>query len=178
MSVDISWTHVHPHASRKAIEALLPRNASAFVDLSLARQDRVAQRIVAALPRTCTVVATKSFFRPVTTHASAETSLINILTAAAAFATTEVVQLPWGTIFIFSATDLLAEEQRGEGFTIVDWTTRANRLPVIVRPLTAAGSLFHASKTYTLVDVEADVAESLARWMASSGARRIVVIDA
>ncbi|KAF5591103.1 polyketide synthase [Fusarium pseudoanthophilum] len=157
---DSSFIHIHPRASIRTIQHLLPRGISHFVDLSEKADNKITQHL-SHLYETIS-------FKP--SHALASNTA-RLLETVHHFSCRSQLSSPPTTVSIQEITSLSAAVDLTR--TIIDWTT-PNPVSVTIRPISGQG-LFSTDKTYLMVGLVSDFGRSLCRWMVENGAKYIVL---
>nr|ALQ32979.1 putative polyketide synthase [Fusarium sp. NRRL 25184] len=150
---------IHPRASIRTVQHLLPRGISHFVDISEKTDDKIKQH----LSRLYEAIS----FKP--SHALASNTARLLETAFTFYRQPNLSSTPT-TVYVQDITSLPALDLTR---TIIDWT-RPQPVGVTIRPISGQG-LFSNDKTYLMVGLVSDFGRSLCRWMVENGARYIVL---
>ncbi|KAF4339725.1 polyketide synthase [Fusarium beomiforme] len=150
---------IHPRASIRTIQHLLPRGINHYIDLSQNGDNKVTQHL-SDLYETIN-------FKP--SHALAS-SPAQLLQTAYKFSrpsqpSSAVITVPVQDITSLPTLDLTR--------TIIDWT-QPQPISVTIRPISGQG-LFSSEKSYLMVGLVSDFGRSLCRWMVENGAKYIVL---
>lgn len=164
-SAQKGWITIHPQASTRTIQQLLPRGLSYFLDLST---DSGAAKIRPCLPQQCSVhvfelnVLRQKFPELFQLHSLAEVYL-------------RADDNPLEPLQHVTAVGDLAEASSSTLLypNIVDWTY-TDDLTVRVQPLEMDG-MFSPTKTYFMVGLTGDLGQSLCRLMLKNGAVHFVL---
>ncbi|SCO19757.1 unnamed protein product [Fusarium fujikuroi] len=149
---------IHPRASIRTIQHILPRGISHFVDLSKT-DDKVKQHL--------SHLYEAISFKP--SHALASNTA-HLLETAFTFSRQSHLSSTSTTVPVQDITSLPALELTR---TIIDWT-KPQPVSVTIRPISGQG-LFSTDKTYLMVGLVSDFGRSLCRWMVENGAKYIVL---
>ncbi|KAH8199740.1 hypothetical protein TruAng_006085 [Truncatella angustata] len=172
----VDWTFIHPHSSRSTIQSLVPRDTNLFINLGPA-ESYTAQRVISIVPPGRSVEK-DALFRIKSRVASDQqaSSFIEKLRLTRDFALESKTQLSWETSSIIDASKLIGRlPEVTEPFTVVDWAG-TDKISLQARPLEGDTLLSH-DKIYLLANVGIVFAEPLARWLASGGARHVVIAE-
>ncbi|KAI3576482.1 putative hybrid PKS-NRPS enzyme [Fusarium oxysporum f. sp. albedinis] len=150
---------IHPRASIRTIQHVLPRGISQFVDLSEKTDDKIKQHL-SHLFETIN-------FKP--SHALASNTA-QLLETAYHFSRQSHLSSPTTAVSVQDITSLPALDLTR---TIIDWTN-PQPVSVTIRPISGQG-LFSNDKTYLMVGLVSDFGRSLCRWMVENGAKYIVL---
>ncbi|ENH70099.1 Lovastatin nonaketide synthase [Fusarium oxysporum f. sp. cubense race 1] len=150
---------IHPRASIRTIQHVLPRGISHFVDLSKKTDDKIKQHL-SHLFETID-------FKP--SHALASNTS-QLLETAYHFSRQSHLSSPTTAVSVQDITSLPALDLTR---TTIDWTNR-QPVSVTIRPISGQG-LFSNDKTYLMVGLVSDFGRSLCRWMVENGAKYIVI---
>jgi aspyridone synthetase (hybrid polyketide synthase/nonribosomal peptide synthetase) len=159
-----NWVSIHPQATERAIQQLLPRGLTCFVDLSGSASDKIK----ACLPRQCSVQA----FEPSLLIQNSPSCFQSDSIAIAHMKATEaVLAAPKQTVPI---QDLVGLPYSSTLYpNVVDWS-HPEDLTVKIEPLDTSG-IFSSTKTYFMVGMTGEMGQSLCRWMANNGAVHFVL---
>lgn len=158
------WVSIHPQASERAIEQLLPRGLACIVDLS----SSVSEKIKSCLPRQCSVRVFESslLYQEFPSYFQSE-----FLAETYMKATEAVLVAPQQVIAI---QDLAGASLSSTIYpNVVDWS-HSDDLTVKVEPLDTSG-MFSPTKTYFMVGMTGELGQSLCRWMVNNGAVHFVL---
>ncbi|PYH49497.1 polyketide synthase A [Aspergillus saccharolyticus JOP 1030-1] len=159
------WIAVHPHASRRMLERVLPSQVSVFVDFS-SSDDRVATTL-------------RDIYAPAGIHAvelyrhALPADLGQLIMNAYAQACRTLSTLPHSASGSVSFTEVSAHTSTAAYPHVVDWTSPAP----IASPDDRAGTTttFSSSGTYWMIEMATPLGLSILRWMAKNGARTLVL---
>lgn len=176
-ATDGPWIAIDPYAQRREIRSLLPPAVAVFIDSSKDAQERqLGAMIASALPDSClrttlagiqalqhardfTVADLRPRLNRVVQWALKNTVLSEALGSKLASITLE--QLVGGS------------EVEAATPAVLDWSSAS---PVPVQVPTVDGLVrFKSDKTYVMFGLTSDLAQSTCTWMASHGARNIVL---
>ncbi|EMT72002.1 Lovastatin nonaketide synthase [Fusarium odoratissimum] len=150
---------IHPRASIRTIQHLLPRGISHFVVVSEKTDDKIKQHL-SHLFETIN-------FKP--SHALASNTA-QLLETSYHFSRQSHLSSPTAAVSVQDITSLPALDLTR---TIIDWTN-PQPISVTIRPISGQG-LFSNDKTYLMVGLVSDFGRSLCRWMVENGAKYIVL---
>ncbi|KAF5694735.1 polyketide synthase [Fusarium denticulatum] len=150
---------IHPRASTRTIQHLLPRGISQFVDLSEKADDKIRQHL--------SHLYEAISFKPTQALATKTAPLVE---TAHRFCRKSQLVSPPATVSVQDVTSLPALNLTR---TIIDWT-KLQPVSVTIRPISGQG-LFSGEKTYLMVGLVSDFGRSLCRWMVENGAKYIVL---
>ncbi|KAF5648995.1 polyketide synthase [Fusarium sp. NRRL 52700] len=150
---------IHPRASIRTIQHLLPRGICYFLDLSDKTDDKIKQHL--------SHLYEAISFKPSHTLTS---NTAHLLETAVTFSRQSRLSSSPTTVPIQDITSLPALELTR---TIIDWT-KPQPVSVTIRPISGQG-LFSGDKTYLMVGLVSDFGRSLCRWMVENGAKYIVL---
>lgn len=173
------WLYIHPRTPKRAIDGMLPKNVSLFLDLSTdsATVGGLGSRIAASLPKLCergnasALIARESLVLSV----AHDDEVSEILRKANSFAVAVSSGVPEGMpLQLVALRDVLSDTVRTGPLSIVDWRGES-AIPTLVEPVEERKDLFENRKTYWMVGLAGDLGQSLCDWMISHGARYIVL---
>lgn len=172
-----SWITIHPNSPSRQIKEFLPPRLSTFVNCSETPDAKVLASIIATcLPQEClrttlSELLTQTQFakldeKDLTQHLRHSVSrALEQLHVGAKASVNSVVKTPEELI----QTDFTNVPES----TVVDWSRRTS-VPMMMQ--TVDGHVhFAQDKTYVLFGLTSDLAQSVCEWMASHGARNIVL---
>ncbi len=172
------WVRIHPRTPSRDILKLLPSRIDSFFNLSNStdRSD-LGRRISELLPKTCLQQKVSSLF----SHESVAYANINFTTdllrnASAFIAASPIVgdAIKSGPVTSLNLIDISSKVNEPNPLALINW--RVNTvIPVGLEPIDSQTNLFKGDKTYWLVGLAGDLGQSLVDWMASHGARYIVL---
>nr|ALQ32946.1 putative polyketide synthase [Fusarium sacchari] len=151
---------VHPRASLRSIQHLIPRGIRHFVDLS---EKGAAEKIKQHLSQLYEAISFKPSHELTSNTAHLLETAFTFTHQTHNFSTSTIV--PVQAITSLPALDLTR--------TIIDWTKPAP-VNVTIRPISGQG-LFSTDKTYLMVGLVSDFGRSLCRWMVENGAKYIIL---
>lgn len=184
----LGWVSVHSQIPARVLQAILPRNASVFLNCGDGHSEGgvgTTDHIVAHLSSRCKIVSFADLFdrtawvKPCDArgagadiHSRLASAVAHAqedkISASAVVVTTVSIDQIAGS----SANDLNLDG-RTERATVVEWD-QIRTVPIKVRPVDDQ-QLFAGSKTYWLAGLSGNVGLSLAEWMIGHGARHIVI---
>lgn len=177
-SKEANTLYIHPRTPKRTIDAAVPADLAAFLDLSTSvSNDNLAVRIQASIPVHCersnlsTLIANES----VTLAADQDNVVSNLLKNAASFAL-DSTNSKADSIQPEAVTlqDVMALTVSLRPFTVVDWRQGA-KIPAVVEPIDTRRDIFSSTKTFWLVGLSGDLGRSLCDWMIQHGARYIAL---
>ncbi|PYI09963.1 hybrid PKS-NRPS [Aspergillus sclerotiicarbonarius CBS 121057] len=152
------WIQIHPYLSQRALNALIPRDVTAVVDLSRALPDRIRSF----------VARDRAILQDVQSHKVLDPVALQDIVAEICAQAEESVDTP--SVHIKESESLSPGSMQS---VVLDWTG-SDLVDAVVRPLPVAG-MFSSTLTYLLVGMTGDLGLSLTRWMVQHGARSIVL---
>ncbi|PNP85410.1 hypothetical protein FNYG_01239 [Fusarium nygamai] len=157
---DSIFIHIHPRASIRTIQHLLPRGISHFVDLSEKADNKIKQHL-------------SHLYGAISFKPSHGLIFNTAPLMETAFKLSRQAHLssPPTVVSVQDITSLPAPF--GLRRTIIDWT-KPQSVSVTIRPISGQG-LFSTDKTYLMVGLVSDFGRSLCRWMVENGAKYIVL---
>ena len=176
-ATDGPWIVINSYAQKREIQSLLPPAVAVFIDGSKDAQERqLGARIASILPESClrttlagiqalqhardfTVADLRSRLNRVVQRALTTTDLCETLGHKSA-------SITLGQLFGESEVEAATS-------TVLDWSS-ASPVPVQV-PTVDSLVRFKSDKTYVMFGLTSDLAQSTCTWMASHGARNIVL---
>lgn len=159
------WITVHPHASRRMVERMLPRKVSAFVDLSSSDDHVVTTlRDIYSHARIQAVELYRRAFA-----ASPGQLIADSYTQAC----TSLSILSRTALEVTSSTEASTNIASVAYPKVVNWTSPAP----IASPgdMISATTMFSSSGTYFMIDMATPLGLSILKWMATNGARKFVL---
>ncbi|KAL7929276.1 polyketide synthetase [Trichoderma chlorosporum] len=174
---DDSWIIIDPHSQIREIRSSIPSHTSVFVDCSeiAAQQGRPDPLISLSLPESCVrLTLAEAQALPHTRHSTAVAIRENLQ---------GFVQRALDGIKNATSTPLpsITYEQVADGSAIdhtqpavVDWVSFPSSVPVQAATVNSHVR-FKSDRTYVLFGLTSDMAQSICDWMASHGARNIVL---
>lgn len=168
----VNCTFIHPQSSRLALQSLIPKDITLFINMGSAG-NQIAQRIIETVSPSCCVE--KDIFFRIQSQTS-KTSFIETLRLARHFVSEITKSSSQETENIINASKLTGELSQSTivPLTIVDWAD-ANYISLQARPLKTNNLL--SSESYLLANIPVDSAEPLARWLMAGGARHIMIAE-
>ncbi|MCJ1261274.1 hypothetical protein MMC22_001138 [Lobaria immixta] len=169
---DDLWVSIHPHASKRYIEAKLPSTISRFViweNHSVAAQIATHTRAFCKVETLDRLMRKEGHFSLSTSNTYIaevlENSRMQLLDSPFLIGREEVLLVP--------VSEIQNVSTMSRTVSLVDWTASPTVL-VQVEPVDAK-PLFKNDKTYWLVGLTGGLGLSLCRWMIAHGARFIVI---
>ncbi|KAF5973503.1 putative polyketide synthase [Fusarium bulbicola] len=164
---------IHPRASTRTIQHLLPRGISHFVDLSEKTDDKIRQHL-SHLYEAISFVPTQALATKtaLSYHKAAQIypKIASLVETAHRFCCRSQLVSPPATVSVQDVTSLPALDLTR---IMIDWT-KLQPVSVTIRPISGQG-LFSCEKTYLMVGLVSDFGRSLCRWMIENGAKYIVL---
>nr|WNS47916.1 CapA [Capnodium sp. TTI-000886] len=157
------FVRIHPRASARSIQYLLPRNVGYVIDLSSHTEHNVVQNLFSLFPGTkfntdsANVEGVEELL-----HIAYDVAQASVLDSSTADPIITVQDLP--------SLGLSAALYPN----VVDWSQHEQPVKTVVRPIDGSG-LFSAEKTYVMVGLVSDLGRSICRWMIENGAKHIVL---
>nr|BBM90003.1 putative polyketide synthase-nonribosomal peptide synthetase hybrid [Trichoderma sp. BCC7579] len=174
--VDSSWTVITPHSQIREIRSAIPSHTSTFIDCSetAAQQGRPDPLISLSLPESCIrLTLAQAQALPHTRHSAAvaiRQNLQDFVTRALGSTQTDSSILPTITYEQVVAGSAIDHTRPA----VVSWASFASSVPVQAATVNSHVS-FKGDRTYVLFGLTSDMAQSICDWMASHGARNIVL---
>ncbi|KAJ1326930.1 hybrid polyketide synthase [Microdochium nivale] len=178
--VPSSWTRLHRHASRRAIQQVIPASVTTFIDCSVTAGSapvahdfkRLDDLRVALEPRQCRV----SRLDGTIVHEVLETGVSLLLLLRASYADTVChVGAHEPRADSIPATKLAGMDPKDlENRVYVSEWKHGAELTITVPPLQTE-SLFRPDRTYLMVGAAGGLGLSICRWMLSQGAKSMVI---
>nr|AFA26384.1 polyketide synthase A [Aspergillus flavus] len=159
------WITVHPHASRRMVERMLPRKVSAFVDFSPGDDYIVTSlRDIYSHAR---IQAVELYRRAFAARPE------QLIADSYAQACTRLSTLPHTALEVTSSTDVPTNIALISYPKVVNWTSPAP----IASPgdMISGTTMFSSSGTYWMIDMATPLGLSILKWMATNGARMFVL---
>ncbi|RYP13804.1 hypothetical protein DL767_010583 [Monosporascus sp. MG133] len=158
---------IHPRASKRAVERLIPCDVGLFIDCSSGRSP-ASQVLKECMPSACVQMPLDaSILRQalLTTKPSAllEQSCCDLST----FKDPDVEVIAAAALTSFNASSLAHKTY------VVDWRERGSLL--VTTPALNAQRLLHPDKTYFMVGAAGGLGMSICQWMIRNGARNMVI---
>ncbi|PIG79668.1 polyketide synthase-nonribosomal peptide synthetase hybrid [Aspergillus arachidicola] len=159
------WIAVHPHASRRMVERMLPRKVSAFVDFSSGDDDVVTTlRDIYSHARIQAVELYRRAFAA---------SPGQLIADSYAQACTSLSTLPHTALEVTSSTEVSTNVALVAYPKVVNWMSPS---PISNQgDMISATTMFSSSGTYWMVDMATPLGFSILKWMATNGARTFVL---
>lgn len=170
-----SFHHIHPSTPQTVIDSHIPKNVSAFIDLSAPTDaDGIGARIERQLPAKCKVKHSGVFLGQEGFARQTISDLSEILKDVHARSRAQLSN----TSSLNQVENILLEDIENcavasESLRTVDWTAKAV-VPVKQR-LAEKKVEFRGDKTYFMIGLSGDLGLSICRWMIEHGARYIVI---
>ena len=171
-----SWIKIDACSPRRVVRSVLPPNISVFIDSSTSTKDRkVASLISSCLPLACFQTTTSAIQTMQHGQDSPSAFLGLNLTLVCQRAMIEILNnaqtTPPASVTL---ENLIAQPEADKATSIVvDWSSSA-KVPVQITSVDSQ-AIFNGDKSYVLFGLTSDLAQSLCDWMASRGARNIVL---
>jgi hypothetical protein len=180
-----NWIYLHPHSTKRVIDASLPANVTLFIHASGGSgADPTSQslglRIAASLSPVCEKV---SFSSIIAREASslpeiAPEQITGLLRRAASFASSSLALGPVpiadvAPINVLPITQVISSIQAPSPSSLVYWQEQV--VPVSVEPVIERHDLFRPDRTYWLAGLSGELGQSLADFMVSRNAKHIVL---
>ncbi|KAE8361488.1 hypothetical protein BDV27DRAFT_160678 [Aspergillus caelatus] len=159
------WIAVHPHASRRMIERVLPSVVTSFVDLS--SSDDCVVTILRDIYSQTRIQAVDLYRRA---------PLVNprqLITESYSQACSSLSTLPQLPLEVTSWTEIPSDNPSVVYPKVVDWTS-----PVSITghaEVVGTTTMFSSSGTYWMIDMATPLGLSILKWMAKNGARTFVL---
>jgi hybrid polyketide synthase/nonribosomal peptide synthetase ACE1 len=165
------WLYVHPNATRRSIERILPADTAIFIDMG--PRTNLSSLVPRCTRETCRNRSFESFFSDRgqlerSSIGNVRDQLENALVQCNLFSISSTA-VP----HLLGVGDLIKTQTVSfRGLSMVDWTQQA--VPVRIKPASKEVS-FSPDRTYWLVGLKGGLGETLSRWMADRGARHIAL---
>ncbi|KAI0552988.1 putative hybrid PKS-NRPS enzyme [Xylaria curta] len=156
---------VHPHASRRMVERMLPSQVSAFVDFS-SFDDHVAT-ILRDIYSQVQIQAVELH------HRAFPANLGQLIADTYAQACTALSTLPRTALDVTSSTEVSSRNSTVTYPNVVNWTNPAPTASP--DDMLSTTTMFSSSGTYWMIDMATSLGLSILKWMARNGARTFVL---
>lgn len=170
-----AWTRIDQYSPRRVIQALVPPNLSLFIDCAAEGQARRTGSLIAScLPQSCL----KTTFAELCTAQQVQNSVADLIQKLDGLIQRSLNENPRSEDLrdfpSISLSQLVGQPaiDLSEG-AIVDWR---DATPIPIPTSTIDGQInFKNDKTYILFGLTSDLAQSICDWMATHGARNIIL---
>ncbi|KAB5550768.1 polyketide synthetase [Coniochaeta sp. 2T2.1] len=178
-STDGPWITVDSYAQRRQIQSLLPPNVGVFIDGSKDAHDRrLGAMIASSLPDSCLQTTLAGIHKLQHARDFPVADLRPRFNRAVQWALKNTVHAGESDPKLPSITPeqlVSGSEVDAAAQAILDWSSAsAARVPVQVSTVDSIVS-FKSDRTYVMFGLTSDLAQSICNWMASHGARNIVL---
>ncbi|KAA6407229.1 MAG: hypothetical protein FRX48_09031 [Lasallia pustulata] len=177
MSASSPLIRIHPHMSQRALQALLPRNVSCFVNLSANDESNdIGSRIKACLPSHCRHENVATLFTDCLYSSSrpCSTTIADVIEPACAYAYGDLAHAKdFRDMETMILRDIIEGVEVKDPTTVVDWTAQLT-IPTNILPVDST-NLFRDNRTYWLVGLTGGLGLSLCEWMIRHGAKFVVL---
>ncbi|KAJ5656202.1 hypothetical protein N7507_008152 [Penicillium longicatenatum] len=174
-ATDGPWITIDSYAQRREMQSLLPHGVAVFIDASKDAQDRLGALIASSLPDSC--LRTTLTEIPALQHARGFTvaDLRSRLDSAVQLSLKNTVLSGDSNANLPTITPEQLVAGSKVDAAILDWTsTTEARVPVEITTVDSLVS-FKRDRTYVMFGLTSDLAQSICDWMATHGARNIVL---
>lgn len=168
--------YIHPCAPKRSVQAMLPINVKAFVDLSGDPcADSVASHMAACVSAHCIKENTFSLFgKESYVYSSSADSIQDLLRTAWLKSHEDSLEdFGFGNPDVVALSEIPDDRIEKRPSFIVNWAAEAT-VPVKIEPVDSQ-HLFAPDKTYWLVGLTRGLGLSLCEWMVRHGARYVVL---
>lgn len=180
-----NWVYLHPHSAKRVIEATIPADdVILYVDASEDAggwggtiSQSLGSRIPASLSPICEKMTLSNLMAQEASKLPeiAPESITRLLRKVASFASSMLNAVPDGApLTMLTLEQTTSPTSPPSPNSLVDWMPD-NPVPVSVEPVLARADLFRPDRSYWLAGLSGDLGRSLAEFMASYGARHIVL---
>ncbi len=178
-----NWVYLHPHCTKRAIDASLPADVTFFVDGLGADSSshNLGSRIAASLSPVCEKI---NFSSIIAREASilpdiAPKSITRLLQRVASFASFSSQFGPapvadGAPLNILPLTQVVSSIQAPSPISLVSWLLE-QYVPVSVEPVFERQDLFRPDRTYWLAGLSGELGQSLADFMIAHNAKYVVL---
>ncbi|KAF3763037.1 hypothetical protein M406DRAFT_20609, partial [Cryphonectria parasitica EP155] len=176
------WYSIHPASPDRVINAMIPANTAAFLDLSGDDANTLAgARLRSLLPSYCRQCSMRNMFSACTTWAPhgrqlqiVQTRLRDCVSRASAHLAGPGISTTTTVCLDALAQTSHNDPPRLSPLSVIDWSRPASQIPVQVQD---AGSQvrFSSSKTYWLAGLSGGLGLLLCEWMVRQGAKYVVI---
>jgi hybrid polyketide synthase/nonribosomal peptide synthetase ACE1 len=171
--INKSWISIDAYSAKRIIRSSLPSGISIFVDCSISGS--TGSLLTSYLPRSClkTTYAGIQALQHIRGFSSANLSLNlgSVIRRALKQTSDGTLSGPLPTLSL--ETLINQSEINVTGPAVVDWSI-STEVPVQISTIDSQAS-FRGDRTYVLFGLTSDLAQSICDWMASHGARNIVL---
>ena len=167
---------IHPHASRRVIESLIPIEVTAFIDLSKPTYTGEKSAASGCLPPHCANRDASYFFSLEPMYSDRvsgsflQTTLQTLLKHSLGKPESQVLST---NVFTIRPGGISSSLSSRPYLTLIDWDHED--VDDFQLKTLDPRTLFRGDVTYLLVGLTGELGESICRWMASTGARYLVI---
>lgn len=176
-SASSQWVRIHPHTSRRALKATLPKNVSCFLNLLADdKSSDIGSHIKACLPSHCRHQNTAILVSDYSYSSSrpCSTTLEGVIKPACSYSYGDLAHVPdFRDMETIALSDITKNVRVEDSTTIVDWTAQLT-IPINILPVDST-NLFRNDRTYWLVGLTGGLGLSLCEWMIHHGAKFVVI---
>ncbi|EEP78969.1 hypothetical protein UREG_03815 [Uncinocarpus reesii 1704] len=162
------WIVIHPHAPRCTVQALLPQGVCTFINCS-GPADRTGSLIASCLPKLCFQATLTDDGLNVQSKGQNSTEHLRLAVTRSLSILDTDRQVSRA---IKDVNDVLNQPVLTENL-VLNWSN-LSKVPVRISSIDKQ-IRFSADKTYVLFGLSSDLGQSLCNWMASHGARNLVI---
>lgn len=176
-----NWVYLHPNSSKRIIDAVIPADATLYIDASETDSDSegLGLKIATSLSRTCekinisNLTAREASILP----EQAPEAITKLLSRVSSFASSLMsgAVMPEGkTLNVLPLKRVVSPVTTLSSSTLIYWQ-EDEQVPVSVEPVYQRQDLFRPDRTYWLAGLGGDVGRSLADFMIAHNARHVVL---
>lgn len=175
-----NWVYIHPNSSKRAIDALIPTDATLYIDAGDdSASESLGSKITASLSRVCEKITLSSL---TAREASilpdqAPESITKLLHRVASFASLVLsgAIVPEGApLNVLPLKRVVSPLATPNSNSLIYWQEDKD-VPVSIEPIYQRQDLFRPDRTYWLAGLGGDVGRSLADFMIAHNAKHVVL---
>ncbi|KAI6085990.1 hypothetical protein F4821DRAFT_278997 [Hypoxylon rubiginosum] len=175
-----NWVYIHPNSSKRVIDALIPSDATLYIDASDdSASESLGSKITASLSRVCekinlsNMTAREASILPEQPPESITKLLHRVSSFASRVLSGSVV--PDGTpLHIIPLKHVVSPLVTLSANSLIYWQ-EDKEIPVSIEPIYQRQDLFRPDRTYWLAGLAGDVGRSLADFMIAHNAKHVVL---
>lgn len=177
-----NWIYMHQKSTKRNVDSAIPQDISLYVDGaepvdSHAYCQTLGSRIVASLSLTCHKVALADLISQEASVLSnlAPSSVATLLRKITTFASSMRNSVPDGApLNMLTLKQVASPSSSPKPSSLIHWQPE-HPVPISVQPVLTRKDLFRHDRTYWLAGLSGDLGRSLADFMASHGAKHVVL---
>lgn len=168
---------IHPHTSQRALEAMLPKDVSCFIDfLADGEASDIRCRIKACLPSHCRLENAATVFADCSYSPSRPYSIAieDVIRPACSYSYGDLAHIQdLRDMKTIGLSNITKDVEVRDPTMVVDWTAQLT-IPINILPVDST-NLFRDNRTYWLVGLTGGLGLSLCEWMIRHGAKFVVI---